>query len=221
MTNESDACAPMPLLAGGFNSKTKLPYGLTTAHIRSAMASFIDFLGFVNAQLHTKKMHRLESFLMPANFSSIVGEFMSANIPKNCPSLVNNYHNGHPDMVPKGLYGKDSAQHELEGVEVKGSRNLKGWQGHNPEDVFLMVFCFDSNRPVDVSTTAPPRPFGFVKVLGAKLKKSDWKYAGRGDASRRTPTAAINASGYDKMEANWIYRDVAFEASVIEGRRGE
>ena len=46
------------------------------------MADFLEFLGFVNQQLATRKLLRLESFLMPANFSSMVGEFMTAAIPK-------------------------------------------------------------------------------------------------------------------------------------------
>ena len=39
---------------------------------------------------------------MPANFSSMVGEFMSATIPKYCKTLAKNtYHNGHPDLVAR------------------------------------------------------------------------------------------------------------------------
>lgn len=67
------------------------------------MQGFLDFLGFVNQQLNTREIQRLETMLMPANFSSIVGEFMSANIPKYCRTLVKNrYHNGHPDLIPPG-----------------------------------------------------------------------------------------------------------------------
>lgn len=76
-------------------------------------------------------MARFESILMPANFSSIVGEFMGAGIPKQCATIVKNqYHNGHPDMVPVGLFPGDAVQHAQEGIEIKGSRYLKGWQGH-------------------------------------------------------------------------------------------
>jgi len=54
------------------------------------MEDFVDFLGFINQQLNTKDLPRLESFLMPANFSSMVGEFMSATIPKYCRTLAKN-----------------------------------------------------------------------------------------------------------------------------------
>jgi len=100
---ETLACTPVLVQANGFNPKTVIPYGLKTAHIRKAMEDFIDFLGFINTQLRTKQMLRLESFLMPANFSSMVGEFMAAAIPKYCKAILKNrYHNGHPDLVPQG-----------------------------------------------------------------------------------------------------------------------
>ena len=145
---------------------------------------------------------------MPANFSSMVGEFMISSVPKYCPGLVKNaYHNGHPDLIPAGPFTGDMAQHAFEGVEVKSSRYGRGWQGHNPEDTWLMVFVFDSNRPVDEATAIAPRPFRFVKVVGAQLEKSGWTFAGRSETSRRTITAAINSTGFEKMENNWIYRD--------------
>jgi len=82
MTSEADACVPITLATNGFNDECLLPYGLTIRHVRLAMAEFLDFLGFINQQLHTKNLPRLESFLMPANFSSLVGEFMNLTIPK-------------------------------------------------------------------------------------------------------------------------------------------
>jgi hypothetical protein len=82
------AYTPSPLAANGFNPKVKLPHGLRSEHIGRTMMDFLEFLGFVNHALRAKKIQRLESFLMPANFSSIVGEFMTATIPKYCKALV-------------------------------------------------------------------------------------------------------------------------------------
>jgi hypothetical protein len=204
---ELRACTPHPVHPGGFNRKAKLPHGLTTAHVQAAMNDFINFLGFINLQLHTRDIERLEAMLMPANFSSIVGEFMSSSIPKHCPTIVKNlYHNGHPDMIPKGRFPGNAVQHADEGIEIKGSRYLKGWQGHNPEETWLMVFVFDSNRPVDAAKGIAPRPFKFVMVVGARLTKEDWLFAGRSETSRRTITASVTKSGYEKMMANWIYK---------------
>ncbi len=171
------------------------------------MADFLDFLGFLNRQLNTRQLPRLESFLMPANFSSMVGEFMSATIPKYCKRLAKNtYHNGHPDLVPAGNFPNNACQHGTEGIEIKASRHGSGWQGHNAEDTWLMVFVFDSNSARDVSLEIDPKPFRFLKVVGAQLEKSDWAFSGRSETSRRTITASVTRAGFEKMEANWIYR---------------
>lgn len=201
---EQMACTPVLLNPKGFNANAILPYNLEISHVQSAMQDFIDFLGFVNNQLHTKSTPRLESMMMSANFSSIVGEFMSSAIPKYCKDLTKNrHHNGHPDLVPIGLYKEDDVLHGSEGIEIKASRYTKGWQGHNPEDVWLMVFVFDSNRAKDTV----PRKFKFISVLGARLTKSDWSFSGRSGDSRRTITASVTPSGFLKMAANWIYND--------------
>lgn len=171
------------------------------------MTEFVDFLGFMNQQMSTKGIERLEAMLMPANFSSIVGEFMTSTIPKHCPGLVkNNYHNGHPDMVPAGMFPDAAVQHDTRGIEVKGSRYLRGWQGHNAEDAWLMVFCFDGSRPSDESKSILPKPFEYMAVYGAQLEKTDWTLSGRSGTSRRTITAGVNRSGYNKMTENWIYK---------------
>lgn len=202
------ASSPRPLDPKGFNPRSHLPYGLTVEHVKSSMQEFLDFLRLINQRLREKSLPRLESLLMPANFSSIVGEFMAVTIPKYCQTLAKNaYHNGHPDLLPRGMFPGDSILHATEGIEVKASRYLRGWQGHNPEECFLLVFVFDSNRPSDKAKGVDARPFSFIKVVGAKLEKVDWQFAGRSTTSRRTITAAVLPSGCEKMEANWVYRD--------------
>jgi hypothetical protein len=154
--------------------------------------------------------------LMQANFSSIVGEFMGVAIPKYCPTIAKNqYHNGHPDLVPAGLYTGNSIQHGDKGIEIKGSRYLRGWQGHNAEDVWLMVFAFDSSTPRDEASGIEPRPFRFRLVAGAAIEKADWTFSGRTGTSRRTITASVNRSGYNKMLANWIYKEPAVTTATL------
>lgn len=214
---ETAACyvpAPNPL---SFNRQATIPCGVTVAHVAAAMEEFTDFIGFINTQLATRRIQRLETMLMPANFSSIVGEFMTSSIPKHCPTIVKNtYHNGHPDMIPAGRYAGDRLQHGTEGIEVKGSRYLRGWQGHNAEDAWLMVFCFSSGRPSDEAKGILPAPFRFRLVLGAQLEKADWQFAGRSETSRRTITAAVTGNGYRKMMDNWIYKDPGLSDDAIE-----
>jgi hypothetical protein len=201
---ELQACFPKPLNSDGLNHHAQIPYGVKPAHIYSAMTDFLEFLGVINQQLNTKRLSRLETILMPANFSSMVGEFMSVALPKYCTTIVKNkYHNGHPDLIPAGVFDGDAILHADKGIEIKASRYLRGWQGHNPEQIWLLVFVFDSNRPQDVSA----KPFRFIKVVGAQLTTNDWSFSGRSATSRRTITASVTESGYEKMMANWIYQD--------------
>ncbi len=216
------ACTPHPINSSGFNQNAIIPYGCTIEDIEHAMNDFIDFLGFVNQQLHTKQTPRLESMLMAANFSSIVGEFMISSIPKYCSSLVRNrHHNGHPDLVSKGYYQDDDVLHGDQGIEIKASRYPSGWQGHNREACWLMVFMFDCNGREDTEDNSKatkfttrkqkafikPKPFRFVKVVGAQLTEDDWSFSGRSATSRRTITSSVLKSGYEKMMDNWIYQD--------------
>jgi hypothetical protein len=132
---------------------------------------------------------------------------MASSIPKYCPTLVKNlYHNGHPDLVPKGFYPGDAILHGPKGIEIKASHYTSGWQGHNPEDTWLMVFVFESNRPRDTVENIEPIRFSFVEVLGAQLTKKDWLFSGRSATSRRTITASVTKTGFAKMKKNWIYR---------------
>ncbi len=82
------ALTPEPLDQAGFNYDCELPHGLAAGHVRDAMQDFIDFLGFLNAQLHSKEYERLESMLEPATFSGMVGEFMNSVIPNLLPDVV-------------------------------------------------------------------------------------------------------------------------------------
>ena len=98
---EAAACTLHPIDLDGMNAKARLPFGVEPKHVLAAMQEYVDFLGFVNGQMATRDLPRLETMLMPANFSSMVGEFMSSTIPKHCTGIVKNrHHNGHPDLIP-------------------------------------------------------------------------------------------------------------------------
>lgn len=205
---ERIACNPAPVKRDKFNEAVVIPYGCTIEHVYQSMNEFLSFLGFINAQLNTKGIQRFESMLMPANFSSMVGEFLISTIPKYCPTLAKNqYHNGHPDLLPKGLMSGDSVQHGAEGIEIKASRYSRGWQGHNAEECWLMVVVFESNRPADTIKNVLPIPFRFKSVFLGRLTLADWSFSGRSNQSRRTITASVTKSGFEKMTANWLYHD--------------
>ena len=53
-------------------------------------------------------------------------------------------------------------------------------------------------------------------VCGALLEKSDWLFAGRSETSRRTITASVTRTGYDKMMANWLYKAPALSEGKVD-----
>ena len=97
-------CVPEQPSFENFNDNAKIPFGVSVENIFHAMVDFTDFLRTVDAELVRKNMARLEEMLMPANFSSMVGEFITSNLPKHCPTIakIYLYHNGHPDLLPAG-----------------------------------------------------------------------------------------------------------------------
>lgn len=196
------------LNSSGFNMHCRLPYQLTTDYVRQAMQDWLTFWQLINQQLQAHALPYLEHWLMPATISGIVGEFISTRLPLYCSQLVKNrYPNGHPDLIPKGMFPEDAIQYAREGIEIKASRHASGWQGHNPETVWLMVFQISTHTAYQRDHTIHYTPFRFKAVYAALLEQSDWSFSGRSSTSRRTITATINRQGMAKLREHWVYRE--------------
>ena len=119
-----------------FNPLAKLPYGLTIEAISRAMCDLAMFL--------QRAAEPFYLFMEPSTFSSMVSDYLVAKIATYSDTLTKNlYHNGHPDLIPIGWFPGDRMQYARDGVEVKASRSHNSWQGHNQEDAWLLVCCFD------------------------------------------------------------------------------
>ena len=57
-----------------------------------------------------------------------------------------------------------------------------------------------------MSLEIDPKPFKFLKVVGAQLEKSDWAFSGRSENKLADDYCSVTRTGYEKMETNWIYR---------------
>lgn len=194
----------------GFNHAADLPYGLRVAEIRAALDELYDFLHNVNRFLTERGWDRLEETLGAATFSGVISEMVVESVSKQSAALIKNqYHNGRPDLVPRGHYEGDAVLQGAEGVEVKASRNDGGWQGHNVENGWICIFQYQVDR--DVEPVEEREPTKFVRVLLAQLDEGDWSFSGRRETSRRTPTASILRSGKAKLLANPVYWDPTYE----------
>jgi len=185
------------------NRQVALPYGLTVGEVEEAAAETYRLFHGLNDYLVGGGFRPLEELLLGNSLSGIISEFLVKNIARASAALeVNLKVGGHPDLLPRGYYSSNLVLKGDEGIEVKASIQKGGWQGHNPEDCWLMVFRYG----VGEQDGGELMPLTFVEILCARLTKSDWSFSGRKGASRRTPTASITATGVEKLRDNFIYR---------------
>lgn len=178
------------------NHDATLPYNLTVHEVSKAVSETYRLFNGLNNFLTSNEFRPMEELLLGNSLSGILSELLVKNIARVSSSLVANLKvGGHPDLLLKGYYDSNLILKGDEGIEVKTSIQKGGWQGHNPEDSWLLLFRYmvgvqDNNQTV---------PLTFVEILCAKLTKKDWSFSGRKGASRRTPTASITTSGVEKL----------------------
>src|SRR3970040_747066 len=103
-----------------FNRSAKLPFGIRLKDFEMAMQDVYDFFYDVNLGLIERGLQRLDDMLRPAIMSGVLSDMLTASLAKHYRSLVeNNFFNGHPDLVVKGKYPKNSVKSGTDGVEIK------------------------------------------------------------------------------------------------------
>ena len=185
------------------NQRARLPYDLPVSEVEEAVAETYRLYHGINDFLAEGDFRPLEELLLGNSLSGIISEFLVKNIASASSTLEANMKvGGHPDLLPKGHYTSNFVLKGDEGIEVKASIQKGGWQGHNPEDSWLLIFRYVVGEQKDGDSV----PLTFVEILCALLTKSDWSFSGRKGESRRTPTASITAEGVEKLRSNFLYR---------------
>lgn len=193
--------------ANFINQNAVLPYGLRVNEVVAGIDDTYNLLFEINNFLVAKKLDRLEELLLGNSLSGLVSEMLVKNVSNNSSALIRNEKiGGHPDLIPRNLYHENQILRGEEGIEIKVSKQRGGWQGHNPEAVWLMVFRYILDERKNINPIDKD-PITFVQVLAAKLTKEDWSFSGRNGNSRRTITASITESGMTKLRSNPIYQD--------------
>lgn len=188
-----------------FSPAPSLPYNLRVADFQMAMQDVYDFFFDVNVHLRDRNLPRLEDMLRPANLSGTISDMLTESLAKHSRSLVpNGYHNGHPDLLVKGVYTDNKVKAGEKGVEVKSTRKPGGAvDTHGGRKQWLCVFVYQ------VDTTTEPAvdrsAMLFREVYLAEVTPDDFRRNERGELGTRTAT--LDRDGLVKLRSNWIYYD--------------
>ncbi|MEX0653519.1 MAG: hypothetical protein WD534_04620 [Phycisphaeraceae bacterium] len=187
-----------------FNPHAALPYNLRIEDFAMAMQDVYDFFHDVNTLLQRKSLERLDDMLRPAIMSGVISDMLTASLAKHSRSLTENeYFNGHPDLVVKGVYKNNAVKSGSEGVEIKTTRKSGGAVDmHGAREQWLCVFVYQ----VDTETQPAIErdPMSFTEIYLGQVNVSDFRRNERGELGTRTAT--LDRKGITRFRENWIYR---------------
>ncbi len=187
-----------------FNRAAVLPFQMRREDVQLAMQAVYDFFFDVNVGLVDRGLERLDDMLRPAIMSGLLSDLLTASLGKHCRTLtVNLYHNGHPDLIVKGVYPANRVMAGSEGVEVKTTRKPGGAvDTHGARNQWMCVFVYT----VDI-LTEPARdraPMAFTEAYLGQVELADFRRNPRGELGTRTAT--LHKQGIEKLRQNWIYK---------------
>lgn len=207
---ESEVAMPKPVKKNDVNrawfnpEPLFLPYSLRTSCFEEAMQDIYDFFFEVNSLMRKNGLQRLDDMLRPAALSGILSDMLTARLAHHTMSLVeNNYFNGHPDLIVKGVYPNDSVKAGLEGVEVKATQKTGGAVDcHSARDQNLCVFVYEVDT--DTEPAVDRKPLTFTEVYLGPVVEADFRNNGRG--ARGTKTSTLDKNGIAKFRKYWLYK---------------
>src|ERR1700692_3375312 len=171
-----------------FNQRATLPFQLRLEDFELAMQDVYDLFYDVNSGLLEKGLERLDDFVRPAIMSGLLSDLLTASIAKHSRTLTqNNYFNGHPDLLVKGVYPNDSVKAGTEGVEIKTTRKAGGAvdiDGARNQSLAVFVYSF-------VTTTLSARErkaLTFTEIYLGQVTIEDFRRKPRGELGTRTAT---------------------------------
>lgn len=188
-----------------FNPDATLPYSLRLDDFRLVMLDVYDLLHDINQALAARGVKRFEETVRAAIFSGILSDTIVASVARHSRVLTENrFHNGHPDLIPTGVYAYDEVQSGREGIEVKATRGRGAVDTHGAREAWLLIFRYEVDSKTEPAIDRGPTRF--VEVLLAHLTREDFRRNDRGELGTRT--ASPNRRGLQKLRSNWIYREL-------------
>jgi hypothetical protein len=153
-----------------WNPDAELPYGVTVENFREAITDTYQIYGDLTAYLLEQGYGRIETLIRANNaLSDLIGNIATEALAEASDALVHNQKDdGWPDLLPVDHYDDYSQMYGEEGIETKCSKSSGGWNAHNNEKGWFVIFRYTRGEK-DV----PPEdmePVHFVQVLAAQLE---------------------------------------------------
>ena len=186
------------------NPAVQLPYELRPQDFELAMQDVYDFFYDVNTHLTSKGLERLDDMLRPAIMSGLISDMLTASLAKHSRTLIENqHHNGHPDLIVKGVYPNNAVMSGTDGVEIKTTRKSGGAvDTHGARNQCMAVFVYEVDEETEPAINR--RPMTFTEVYVGQVVVDDFRRNARGELGTRTAT--LHREGILKLRGNWVYR---------------
>lgn len=168
------------------------------------MQDVYDFFSDVNTFLSDKGLERLDDMLRPAIMSGLLSDMLTASLAKHSRVLTENRkHNGHPDLVVRGVYPDNAVLAGTDGVEVKTTRKVGGAvDTHGARDQWLCVFVYHVDSKTEPASARDPMTFTAIYL--AHVGIADFRKNARGELGTRTAT--LHKAGVAKLREGWVYK---------------
>jgi hypothetical protein len=186
-----------------FNKNVVLPFELRLKDFELTMQDVYDFFFDVNVLLASKGLERLDDMLRPAIMSGLLSDMLSASLARHSRTLVQNqFFNGHPDLVVRGIYPNDSIKAGTEGVEIKTTRKSGGAvDTHGARDQWMCVFVYSFDNVTEPAVNRAA--MSFTEIYLGQVTVADFRQNPRGPLGTRTAT--LDRMGILKLRNNWVY----------------
>ena len=173
------------------------------------MQDVYDFFFDVNSHLTNKGLGRLEDTLRKANLSGTLSDMTTASLAKHSRVLTQNrYHNGHPDLIVKGIHANDSVKAGDQGVEIKTTVKRGGAvDTHGAREQWLCIFVYKVDNKTEPAIDR--LALKFTEVYLSHVRIDDFRKNERGELGTRTATP--HKEGMEKIRKNWVYLDLESE----------
>ena len=195
-----------------------LPYGLQPRHVLRAIEDVQDLIHQMNAVLYESSYEPLEDLMDRASFSGLISRTVTTRLAeaRSGSLVVNQYHNGYPDLIPKGRYPSDSVQRGV-GLEVKASRSDGSWQAHGPRPGWFVVVQFSIDETEGIARLER-KPTQIRAAMIARLTEDDWSWTPARSGRIRSGTASVKPSGRLKLRkgAVWVDPDYRVEHDALQ-----